>query len=309
MKVYSDINALPHFPSVVITTGSFDGVHTGHRLILDQLKKEAMAINGTPVLITFYPHPKHVVQGLEQKLYVLNTPEEKYALLQQQGIEHIVVVPFDDSFAAQSASDYIEHFLVKKFRPVAIVTGYDHRFGNNREGDFALLKKEGERFSFVVKEIPEHILKNVTISSTKIRLAILEGDIKKASEYLGYHYFFSGKIVEGNKLGRTIGYPTANLLIENEDKLIPANGVYAVDVNLNGRNFKGMMNIGVRPTVDGTKRAVEVNIFDFNEAIYGQTMQVTLKHRLRSEVKFSGLDSLKEQLAKDKENAVILNAE
>ena len=249
-----------------------------------------------------------MVQIKDNPVYILNTPEEKYSLLQQKGIEHIVVVPFDESFAALSATEYIENFLVKKFQPAVIVVGYDHRFGNNRGGDFALLKNTGAKHNFEVKEIPEHVLKNVTISSTKIREAMLAGDIKQAAEFLGYDYFFSGKVVKGNKLGRTIGFPTANLQIEDETKLVPANGVYAVDVELNARSFKGMMNIGVRPTVDGKKRMIEVNIFNFDEDIYGQTMKVTLKNWLRYEVKFSCLDELKAQLGKDWEMAGLVNS-
>jgi riboflavin kinase / FMN adenylyltransferase len=303
MKVYRDIAALPIFCNAVITTGSFDGVHTGHVQIIGQLLKEAEKINGTPVLITFYPHPKQVVQMKEKILHILNTPEEKYALLQQKGIEHIVVVPFDAAFASLTATDYIEKFLVERFKPAVIVVGYDHRFGNNRTGDFELLKSQEAIYNFEVKEIPEHVLTNITISSTKIRAAMLEGDIEKAATYLGYNYFFSGTIIEGNKLGRTIGYPTANLQIEDEYKLIPSNGVYAVDVLLGTRMYEGMMNIGMRPTVDGKKRTIEVHIFNFDEDIYGQTMKVTLKKWLRSEVKFAGLDELKAQLAKDKVNA------
>ncbi|MEJ7611157.1 MAG: bifunctional riboflavin kinase/FAD synthetase, partial [Ferruginibacter sp.] len=307
MKVYSDINSLPHFPNAVITTGSFDGVHSGHVLILEQLVKEAEEKNGTPVVITFFPHPKQVVQIKDKPLHILNTPGEKYELLHSKGIKNIVVVPFDKSFAELSAQDYIEQFLVKRFDPAVIVVGYDHRFGNNRDGDYNLLKKAGAAFNFEVKEIPEHVLKNITISSTKIREAMLAGDIKTAAEYLGYDYFFSGTVVEGNKLGRTIGYPTANLQIEDENKLVPANGVYAVDVELNHRSLKGMMNIGVRPTVNGTKRVTEVNLFDFDEEIYGQSLKITLKQWLRSEVKFSGLDELKAQLGRDKEEAMKVN--
>jgi riboflavin kinase / FMN adenylyltransferase len=303
MKVYRNIEELPIFENAVITTGSFDGVHTGHVQIITQLIKEAEKINGTPVLITFYPHPKQVVQMQEKALHILNTPEEKYTLLQQKGIEHIVVVPFDTAFSELSAKNYIEKFLVEKFKPAVIVVGYDHRFGNNREGNFELLKSKEALYNFVVKEIPEHVLTNVTISSTKIRNAMLEADIEKATSFLGYDYFFSGKIIEGNRLGRTIGYPTANLQIEDEHKLIPANAVYAIDVQLGTSAYKGMMNIGMRPTVDGKKRTVEVNIFDFNEDIYGQIMKVTLKKSLRNEVKFSGLEELKKQLAIDEANA------
>lgn len=307
MKVYRDINSLPVFSNAVITTGSFDGVHTGHVQIIEQLLKEAEKINGTPVLITFYPHPKQVVQMKEKALYILNTPEEKYELLQLKGIENIVVVPFDKEFSQLSAQEYISNFLVEKFHPSIIVVGYDHRFGNNREGNFDLLKSKEAEYNFEVKEIPEHVLKNITISSTKIRVAMLEGDIEIASSYLGYDYYFSGTVIQGNKIGRTIGYPTANLQIQDQYKLVPANGVYAVDVQLGNRNLKGMMNIGIRPTVDGTKRVIEVNIFDFDEDIYEQTLKITLKKNLRLEVKFASLDELKAQLAKDKEHAVLVN--
>jgi len=308
MKVYTDINLLPVFPRAVITTGSFDGVHTGHALIISQLLKEAENIDGTPVLITFYPHPKQIVQIKDKPLFILNTPEEKYELLQELGIKNIVVVPFDKSFSELSAQDYIEKFLVQKFNPAIIVVGYDHRFGNNREGDFNLLKDAETNFGFEVKEIPEHILKDITISSTKIRNAMHTGDIATAAAYLGYNYFFSGKVIEGNKLGRTIGYPTANLLIEKENKLIPADGVYAVDVQLHNRKLKGMMNIGMRPTVDGKKRTIEVNIFNFDEDIYGENLKITLKKHLRSEIKFNGLNELTTQLAKDKEQAMFYNS-
>jgi riboflavin kinase / FMN adenylyltransferase len=304
MKVYTDIDSLPVFTKAVITTGSFDGVHAGHAKIIAQLLKEAEDINGTAVIITFYPHPKQIVQIKDKPLFVLNTPEEKYELIQKMGIENVVVVPFNKSFSQLSAQDYIEKFIVKKFNPATVVVGYDHRFGNNREGNFDLLRNESKVYGFAVKEIPEHILKDITISSTKIRNALQSGDIKTAAAYLGYDYFFSGKVIQGNKLGRTIGYPTANLLIENENKLIPADGVYAVDVQLENRILKGMMNVGMRPTVDGKKRTIEVNIFSFNEDIYGRDLRITLKKLLRSEIKFFSLGELKTQLARDKQEAM-----
>lgn len=309
MKVYKDISSLPVFKNAVVTTGSFDGVHKGHRLIIDQLLKEAAETGGTAVIITFYPHPKQVVGAHAEPIRILNTPEEKYELLAANGIENIVVVPFDAAFANLTADEYIDSFLVRYFHPAMVVVGYDHRFGKNREGNFNLLKEAGKKNGFEVKEIPEHVIKDITISSTRIREAVSTGDFRTATEYLGYDYFFSGKVIEGNKLGRTIGYPTANLEIDDEHKLVPANGVYAVDVMLDNRKLKGMMNIGIRPTIGGTKRVIEVNIFDFDEDIYGKTMRVTLKHSLRSEVKFAGLDELKAQLAKDKEDAIRLNAE
>lgn len=307
MRVYTDIDSLPAFTRAVITTGSFDGVHSGHALIIDRLLKEAEAISGTPIIITFYPHPKQVVEVPGKPLYILNTSAEKYELLRRKGIENIVVVPFDKAFSALTAQEYIEKFIVAKFHPAIIVVGYDHRFGNNREGDFSLLKKAGLTHNFIVHEIPEHVIKNVTISSTEIRRSLPEGDIEKAASYLGYDYFFSGTVIPGNKLGRTIGYPTANLQIDDEHKLIPANGVYAVDVYLRERNLKGMMNIGIRPTVGGTTRVTEVNIFDFDEDIYGQTMKVILKKHLRKEIKFSGLEELKAHLEKDRITAQNIN--
>ena len=305
MKVYNNIHSLPVFKNAVITIGTFDGVHRGHQQILEQLIKEATAIDGTAVLITFYPHPKQVVSLQKGPLYIINTPEEKYDLLHRKGIEHIVVVPFDTAFAEQTATSYIKDFLADKFHPHTIIIGYDHRFGNNREGDYHLLEQEAETYNFKVKEIPEHVLKNITVSSTKIRASLLQGDLETATAYLGYSYFFSGKVILGNQLGRTLGFPTANLQVQNEQKLIPANGVYAVKIAIKGRDdhFTGMMNIGIRPTVDGSTRVIEVNIFDFDEMIYDSTLTITLVKYLRREIKFVGLDELKAQLVKDKENA------
>jgi riboflavin kinase / FMN adenylyltransferase len=311
MKVYTNIQELPVFKNAVLTIGTFDGVHIGHQKVIQQLLTEAEHTGGTAVVITFFPHPKQVVAGSSAQpgagsgIHLLNTPSEKYELLHRQGIEHVVVVPFDEAFANQPAIAYIRDFLVKRFCPHTIIIGYDHRFGNNRQGDYHLLEAEAPQNGYIVKEIPQHILKDITISSTKIRAALLSGDINTAEEYLGYPYFFSGKVVKGNQLGRTIGYPTANLFIEDEKKLVPANGVYAVKILLNEREivYHGMMNIGMRPTVDGTKRMIEVNIFDFDEMIYDSTLKVTLVKYLRNEIKFNGLEALTAQLAKDKINA------
>lgn len=305
MHVYRNINNLPRFENAVITVGSFDGVHLGHRKILQQLIAEAEKIHGEPVVITFYPHPKQFLQNLTTPLLTLNTAPEKYSILHKAGIEHIVEVPFDEAFSKLSADDYIKNFLVDKLHPHTIITGYDHRFGNNREGDYHLLETASKKYGYQLIEIPARILKDINISSTKIREALLKADIETASAYLGYDYFFSGIIVESNKLGRTIGYPTANVHIQDEHKLIPGNGVYAVEVKINNEgSYKGMMNIGVRPTVDGSNRMIEVNIFDFDKEIYGDILTVTLKKWLRDEQKFNGLDALKQQLAMDKENAV-----
>ena len=306
MNVYRDISKLPSFKNAVITIGTFDGVHQGHLQIIRQLVEEARNVQGTPVVITFYPHPKQVVETGRKPIFILNTLEEKTTLLAKAGIEHLVVVPFSQEFAEQPAADYVQHFLVNNFHPHTIIIGYDHRFGRNREGDYHLLEAMAAAHQYQVKEIPEHVLRDVTISSTRIREALLEGNVQKANEFLGYDYFFTGLVTEGNKLGRTIGYPTANLQVQDDQKLVPGYGVYAVQVvveNMPGV-FGGMMNIGTRPTVDGTRRAIEVNIFSFDEMIYDRLVTVTLLARLRDEVKFSGLEALKEQLAKDKQDAL-----
>lgn len=308
MHVYRDIHNLPVFRNAIITIGTFDGVHTGHQQILNQLLEEAKAVNGAAVVITFHPHPRQVVSDGKHPVYMLNTPEEKYHLLHANGIQHVVVVPFDKAFSDQPPSVYIEDFLIKRFHPHTIIIGYDHRFGKNREGDYHLLEVAGEEFGFRVKEIPEHVLKNITISSTKIREALTNGQIGIANEFLGYRYFFSGVVITGNKLGRTIGFPTANLHITENYKLIPAFGVYAVKLKIEGmeKSFTGMMNIGIRPTVGGTGRVIEVNIFEFDEDIYGKVLTVHLFERLREEVKFDSLDGLKKQLLKDKQDTLKL---
>jgi riboflavin kinase / FMN adenylyltransferase len=309
MQVHYNIQNLPVFKNAVITIGTFDGVHSGHQQIIRQMLSEAKAIGGETVVITFHPHPKMVVAGVKHDIKVLNTLAEKITLLQKHGVHHLVVVPFTNAFAQQSAHAYIKDFLVARFHPHTIIIGYDHRFGTGRKGDYHLLEDEAPKNNFVVKEIPEHVLQDITISSTKIRTALLAGDIATANEFLGYNYFFTGKVVEGNKLGRTIGYPTANLQMEDEYKLIAGNGVYAVEAIVNGEwldvSLKGMMNIGVRPTVGGTvKRVIEVNIFNFDADIYGKGLTVFIKRKLRNEVKFNGLEELKQQLAKDKEDSL-----
>ncbi|CAN5660308.1 bifunctional riboflavin kinase/FAD synthetase [soil metagenome] len=302
MQGHTHIDQLPVFRNAVVTIGTFDGVHTGHQQIIAQLKEEAHAIGGETVIITFHPHPRKVVAHKE--VFVLNTLQEKTELLREKGIDHLVVVPFDEQFASQSAQEYVEHFLWQKFHPHTVIIGYDHRFGHGRQGDYHLLEDFGKQLGFLVKEIPEHVLNNITVSSTKIKEAILNSDIETSNNYLGYDYFFEGIVVEGNKLGRTLGYPTANLQIESTEKLIPGNGVYAVIAAVEQSTYKAMMNIGVRPTVDGKKRMIEVNLFDFNQDIYGKTLRVYLKQYLRGEVKFNGLEDLKNQLSIDKESAL-----
>ena len=265
---YQELGQLPAFKNAVITIGTFDGVHLGHQQIIAQLKEEARAINGESVIISFYPHPRSVIAGTNSDVKLLSTLEEKIELLNISGIDHLVIIPFNLTFANQTAEEYISEFLVKLFHPHTIIIGYDHRFGKNRVGDYQLLVAYGKKLGFAVKEIPEHILNEVVISSTKVRKALLDKDISTANKFLGYEYFFEGFVIKGNQLGKTIGYPTANLQINATEKLIPGNGVYAVHASiLEEKNIssklKGMMNIGVRPTIGGVLRVIEVNLLNF----------------------------------------------
>ncbi len=310
MRVHRELaGSLPEFRRAVVTIGTFDGVHMGHRKIIAQMKEEALRIDGETVIITFHPHPRKIVSSVPGDIKLLTTLNEKISLLDDAGIDHLVVVPFDHAFANQTAEQYVKDFLHHYFRPHTVIIGYDHRFGKGREGNYQLMKAYGKALGFEVKEISEQIIHEIVISSTKIRHSLKANDITTANEFLGYPYFFEGVVIEGNKLGRTIGYPTANLHISSEEKLIPGNGVYAVTIVTHEssvvRNiYKGMMNIGLRPTVDGKKKVIEVHIFDFDADIYGQTLQVRLQQYLRGEVKFNGLDALKEQLRKDKLAAI-----
>lgn len=309
MQVHKHIDKLPKFRNAVVTIGTFDGVHTGHRIITQQLTEKAAAIGGESVIITFNPHPRRIVGNRISEIRLINTIEEKIELLEKQGIDHLVIVPFTQAFAEQTALEYVEKFLVAHFHPRCLVIGYDHRFGKNREGNYQLLEALKGKHGYELVEIPAKLLNDNAISSTRIRASIINSQIEAANSYLGYAYFFEGTVIEGNKLGRTIGYPTANLRMNDSEKLMPGNGVYAVRVKRiqqHGDWMKGMMNIGVRPTVDGTRQTIEINIFDFDADIYGETLRIEVIGHLRAEQKFSGLDSLKAQLQKDKESSLLL---
>lgn len=230
MKVYKELSTLPVFTNAVVTIGTFDGVHLGHKQIIEQLKERAAQIGGETVIITFHPHPRKIISSVPGDIKLLNTLNEKINLLDAAGIDHLVVVPFNYLFANQTAEEYIKDFLWKYFKPNTIIIGYDHRFGKGREGDYHLMDQYAATLGFTVKEITEQLINEIIISSTKIRESLLNSDIDTANKFLGYDYFFEGIVIEGNKLGRTIGYPTANLHIESEEKLIPGNGVYAVEV-------------------------------------------------------------------------------
>ncbi len=306
IQVHRDLLSLPTFTNAVITIGTFDGVHAGHQQIIKQLIAEADAIGGETVIITFYPHPRKIINEGKVELKVLNTLQEKIERLSAYGVQHLVVVDFNEKFSQQTAEEYVKKFLVDTFHPHTIIIGYDHKFGKQRLGDYHLLEDLGEKYGYKVKEIPEHILHEVIISSTKIREAVQHHDVEKANKFLGYNYFFEGTIIEGNKLGRTIGYPTANIALADSEKIVPGHGVYAVKVLVKGQEYCGMMNIGTRPTVNGLNRSIEVNIFEFDEEVYGETIRVSVHNFIREEQKFSGLPQLKEQLALDKQSVLQL---
>jgi riboflavin kinase/FMN adenylyltransferase len=305
MLVYRNIEQTPLFRNAVLTIGTFDGVHTGHQQVIAQMKKCAAEVDGETVIITFDPHPRTVINAAAG-IQLINTLDEKIELLSGMGIDHLVVIPFTENFAAMTAEEYIGQFLIRYFQPHTLIIGYDHRFGKGRTGNYELLKLKSVYYQYQLQEIPAHILNSISVSSTRIREAVSAGDMEAARDLLGYDYFFSGKVVEGNKLGRTLGYPTANLEITEKLKLIPGDGIYAVDTVLPdepGKIYAGMMSIGFRPTIGHSDRTIEVNIFDFDRMIYGETIKVIVKKYLRPEVKFDNLEALKEQLAIDKINA------
>ncbi|HEU5165168.1 MAG TPA: bifunctional riboflavin kinase/FAD synthetase [Chitinophagaceae bacterium] len=323
MQVYRDIDNLPVFHNAVVTIGTFDGVHVGHRQIINKLKVEAIKINGESVIITFHPHPRKVISSAILGVRLINTLEEKIEVLSGLGIDHLVIVPFTDAFANQPAEEYIRDFLFEKFHPDTIIIGYDHRFGRERLGDYKLMEKMAPQFGFKIKEIPKHILDEIAISSTNIREAVLHNDIEMANKLLGYTFFFEGEVVHGNKLGRQLGYPTANLKVQDPEKIIPGDGIYAVYISvkkelqtenmtisefnsfpIEDAQYKGMMSIGFRPTVDGKKRVIEVNVFDFDKEIYGETIRVYVKKFLRAEIKFNTLEELVKQIDQDKINSL-----
>jgi riboflavin kinase/FMN adenylyltransferase len=312
MQVHRDIDYLPVFRNAVITIGTFDGVHTGHRQIFMQMKSAAADINGETVIITFHPHPRKIVKGRPGTVQLLTTMDERISLLEGIGINHLVIVPFTGEFAEMDAETYVNNFLIRKFNPHTIIIGYDHRFGKGRSGDYKLLESLAAGYGIIVREIPEKLLNDAIISSTFIRDSLLNGEVDKAASFLGYTYFVEATVVHGQKRGRTIGYPTANLEINDSEKLVPADGVYAVKVLVkNGGNaeyYNGMLNIGFRPTVDGTRKVIEVNLFDFAGDLYDKKIKVYFHRYIRGEIKFAGIDQLKAQLNIDKVEALnILN--
>jgi riboflavin kinase / FMN adenylyltransferase len=313
LKVYTNINDFNNSSSgkkevrnPVVTTGTFDGVHLGHQKIIARLKSVASEIQGETVLLTFYPHPRMVLFPDDNDLKLINTQQEKIELLEHYGIDHLIIHPFTKEFSRLTSIEFVRDILVNKIKTKRLVIGYNHHFGRNREGTFEHLKEYGPLYGFDVEEIPAEDIDSIEISSTKIRNALLGGDVKTANNYLGHPYCLTGKVVDGKKIGREIGYPTANLFVKDKYKLIPADGVYTVKVRHDNSMYGGMLNIGNNPTVGGKHKTIEVNIFDFNKDIYEENATIYFIERLRDEVKFSDLQELIDQLAVDKTNSLKL---
>jgi len=308
MKVHFQIDEIPAIKNAIVSQGTFDGVHLAHKKIIERLKQIASIKNGETVIITFEPHPRIVLSPLDHGLQLLSTLNEKINLLEKTGVDHLIILPFTKEFSRLSSEQFIRNILVNKIKTNTLVIGYDHRFGKNREGSFEHLKTSASLYGFEVEEIPEQDIDDIAVSSTKIRQALLNNDIQTAQKYLGNNYSLEGKVIKGKQLGRTIGYPTANIEIENNYKLIPQDGVYAVWVWYNKARFGGMLNIGNNPTIKDKGRSIEVNIFNFEKEIYTENLKIEFVSKLRNEQKFEGLDALKNQLNLDKQNALaILN--
>jgi len=306
MKIYYHVDDFVKLSNAVVTSGTFDGVHIGHQRILERLKEVAEKNKGETVVITYWPHPRLVLYPEDQSLKILNTFEEKAELLKEQGIQHLLRIPFTKEFSQISSQEFIDSILVKKIGTKKLVIGYDHRFGKNREGSFEQLKINGPQYGFDVEEIPRQEIDDVGVSSTKIRKALLEGDIDTATHFLGRPYAISGRVIKGDKLGRVLGFPTANIDIDSRHKLVPNEGIYAVLVQYESSLFGGMLYIGNRPTIGGTRRSIEVNIFDFDKEIYGENLTLRIMAPLRKDAHFVDLEALKKQLKADKESALII---
>lgn len=304
MRIFRDLDSLPGFHNAVVTIGTFDGVHIGHRKILDMLAEWKAKVNGESTLLTFWPHPRMVLQPEDNDLKLLNTIEEKINLLEKTGLDNLVIAPFTKDFSRLSYLDFVRDILVEKLQSHVLIVGYDHHFGKNREGSFEQLQECAPIYNFELVQVPAEQIDSLAVSSTKIRKALQEGDVAKAAHYLGYPYFVSGEVVHGDKRGRMIGYPTANVEISENYKLLPANGVYAVKVEIGGKEYGGMANLGLRPTFNGKDKRLEVNIFDFEKDVYGQKISIFFMEKLRNELSFANLQGLKDQLALDKEQAV-----
>ena len=302
MKIHHDFSDYSiAFP--VITTGVFDGVHAGHHQILQRLCTAASERKGESVVLTFWPHPRQVIYPQEH-ISLINTLEEKLILLEHTGIQHVVIIPFNKEFAELTSRQFIEEILVNKMQVKHLIVGFNHHFGKNREGNFMSIQQYANQFKFTIEQLDAKMIADEKISSTRIRNALMEGDILTANKYLGYTYFLKGTVVLGDQLGRKLGYPTANIYVPETYKLIPKAGVYAVEVVIQDRRFSGMLNMGYRPTLQNKipSFSIEVHIFDFSEDIYNKQITLLFRKRIRDEKRFESIDQLKEQLDQDKKD-------
>lgn len=325
MKIYHQLSDFKKLEKAVVTIGTFDGVHFGHQKIIKRLIELAKSTGGESVILTFFPHPRMIIDPENQDLKMINTVNEKAEILAKLGVDHLIISPFTRDFSNLEPANYIKDILIDTIGTKQIIVGYDHRFGKDRKGGMNELIEQSKIYNYTIEEIAEQDINDVAVSSTKIRAALLEGDVSLAATYLGYDFSISGPVIKGDKIGRTIGFPTANIFVEETYKLIPGDGIYAVtvemeqddkagsskvkDVNqmpstLLPSTFKGMAYIGQRPTINGMTRNIEVNIFDFEREIYGQTIKMNFLRFLRHDVKFTGLEALTLQLQKDKENTL-----
>lgn len=303
MKVYKHIDEFQKLETAVVTIGTFDGVHLGHRKIISRLVEEARRVNGESVILTFFPHPRMILHPEDQSLKLISTIEEKRELIEQLGVDHLIVTPFTRDFSNLSPDNYIKQILVDQIGTKKIIIGYDHHFGKDRTGDFVKLQECAPVFGFSVEEITEEDIHDVAVSSTKVRQALTRGDVTTAQDFLGYPFHLTGLVIRGDQIGRTIGFPTANLFLEETYKLIPADGIYAVMVEEYPESkglLKGMGYIGTRPTLNGMSRNIEINIFDFDKDIYGQNIRVHFLYFLRGDMKFHSLQKLTDQISQDK---------
>lgn len=299
MKIFQSITSFSGIKSSIITIGTFDGVHLGHKSILEKMKYATQNNQYESLVLTFFPHPRMVLQQ-DSSIKLLNTIDEKATLLEKFGIDNLIIHPFDEAFSNLSAEEFVKNILVDKLNIHKIIIGHDHRFGKNRTADINDLIAFGKKYSFEVEQINAHEIDEIAISSTKIRKALVEGNIKLANQYLGYSYYISGKVVQGKKIGRTIGFPTANIQINENYKLLPKNGVYVVSSKIDNILYFGMMNIGKNPTIGVNDQSIEVHFFNLNEDIYDKNLQILILEHIREEQKFNSLSELQAQLDKDK---------
>lgn len=304
MKIYNNLSEFKRLNNAVATIGTFDGVHYGHQKIINRLCELARSTGGESVILTFFPHPRMIIDPDNKDLKMINTIEEKAQILAGLGVDHLIITPFTRDFSNLSPSEYIKNILVDTIGIKQIIVGYDHRFGKDRTGGMKDLVAFSGPYGYEIEEIREQDINDVAVSSTKIRESLLSGQVGLAAEYLGYNFSLYGPVIKGDKIGRTIGFPTANIFIEQPYKLIPSDGIYAVTVEMENTAYEAMAYIGQRPTINGMTRNIEVNIFNFDREIYGQYIKMNFHEFLRHDVKFTGLEALKIQLQKDQEDTL-----